>query len=382
MQNKTDKIVINIDASGLTHKTHNNVMNGNGTDAPMNNFAQVNNPFSDHSPSSPIHSNFKFQSKLYQVLDMAMCIAGIYASFMIMSVYQERVTRRPYGEDERKFKFPLFLVFAQCVLNSLVAYVRMRLTPSERSKSQVPSHIYAMTAFAYVMATISSNAALGYVNYPTQVLAKSCKAIPVMILSVLIAKKSYSFSKYVVVVFISLGISVFMLSRFSSDKKNTDYDDNNVYGLMLLLISLFSDGFTNSLQTIMNSYKVPPSGNEMMLFMNIFAAIFAGLGFLIPGQLIPAISFCFEYPEIILDIIIFCICMAIGQIFIFWCIASYGPLVCTIVTTTRKFFTILFSVFWYGHEMSFGQWSGVFLVFVGLSYDIVSNLSNGHKKVK
>lgn len=291
-------------------------------------------------------------------------------------------TRRPYGEDERKFKFPLFLVFSQCVLNSLVAYVRMKLTPSEKSKSKVPTHIYAMTAFAYVMATISSNAALGYVNYPTQVLAKSCKAIPVMILSVLIAKKSYSFSKYVAVLFICVGISVLMLSRFSSDKKNTDYDDNNVYGLMLLLISLFSDGFTNSLQTIMNGYKVPPSGNEMMLFMNIFAAIFAGLGFLIPGQLIPAISFCFEYPGIIIDIVIFCICMAIGQIFIFWCIASYGPLVCTIVTTTRKFFTILFSVFWYGHEMGLGEWSGIFLVFVGLCYDIVSNLSKSHKKVK
>lgn len=95
MQHKGDKIVINIDTSGLVHKTHSNAMNGNGTDVPVNTFAHGSNPFSDHtrehSPSSPIHPNFKTQSKLYQVLDMAMCIAGIYASFMIMSVYQERV---------------------------------------------------------------------------------------------------------------------------------------------------------------------------------------------------------------------------------------------------------------------------------------------------
>jgi UDP-galactose transporter B1 len=39
------------------------------------------------------------------------------------------------------------------------------------------------------------------------------------------------------------------------------------------------------------------------------------------------------------------------------------------VTTTRKFFTILFSVFLYGHVLSVQQWAGVAMVFLGLAVD-------------
>jgi hypothetical protein len=163
-----------------------------------------------HSPASPSSSN---QTLLAKVLDMSKCVAGIYASFMILSVYQERITRRPYGEEEKFFNFPLFLVFVQCLCNSLVAYVKMNYFSKER-KSNVPIKFYAMAAFAYVMAFVCSNAALVYVSYPTQVLAKSCKTIPVMALGVLIAKKKYPISRYVAVLLISVGISVFMLSRF------------------------------------------------------------------------------------------------------------------------------------------------------------------------
>ena len=45
---------------------------------------------------------------------------------------------------------------------------------------------YALCACSYLGAMVASNAALQYVNYPTQVLGKSCKPIPVMILGMLV----------------------------------------------------------------------------------------------------------------------------------------------------------------------------------------------------
>lgn len=39
------------------------------------------------------------------------------------------------------------------------------------------------------------------------------------------------------------------------------------------------------------------------------------------------------------------------------------------MTTTRKLFTILFSVVLHGHYLSGQQWSGVALVFLGLAID-------------
>jgi len=64
-----------------------------------------------------------------------------------------------------------------------------------------------------VFAIITSNWALMYVNYPTQVLAKSCKMIPVMIFGVLLAKKKYPLFKYVTVIAITLGITIFTFDR-------------------------------------------------------------------------------------------------------------------------------------------------------------------------
>lgn len=52
--------------------------------------------------------------------------------------------------------------------------------------------------------------ALQHVNYPTQVIGKSCKPIPVMILGVLIGRKSYALSKYLFVLMIVLGVGIFM----------------------------------------------------------------------------------------------------------------------------------------------------------------------------
>ncbi|TMS14803.1 Solute carrier family 35 member B1 [Larimichthys crocea] len=50
-------------------------------------------------------------------------------------------------------------------------------------------------------------------------------------------------------------------------------------------------------------------------------------------------------------------------------VVYFGPLTCSIVTTTRKFFTILGSVILFGNVMSTMQWVGTILVFLGLGFD-------------
>ena len=50
-------------------------------------------------------------------------------------------------------------------------------------------------------------------------------------------------------------------------------------------------------------------------------------------------------------------------------VTNFGPLTCSIFTTTRKFFTILGSVLIFGHTMIGRQWVGTVLVFIGLGMD-------------
>ncbi len=51
------------------------------------------------------------------------------------------------------------------------------------------------------------------------------------------------------------------------------------------------------------------------------------------------------------------------------CVSEFGPLPCSIATTTRKFFTVLGSVLIFGNTLQGRQWIGAVLVFVGLFLD-------------
>lgn len=52
--------------------------------------------------------------------------------------------------------------------------------------------------------------ALKFVSFPTQVLAKASKIIPVMIMGIVVSKKKYEYYEYIVALLISLGMVLFL----------------------------------------------------------------------------------------------------------------------------------------------------------------------------
>jgi UDP-galactose transporter B1 len=70
---------------------------------------------------------------------------------------------------------------------------------------------YVYISTSYIGAMFSSNAALAYVDYPTQVLGKSCKMIPVMLTGVLFHGKKYKWRQYLAVSAITFGMTLFSL---------------------------------------------------------------------------------------------------------------------------------------------------------------------------
>lgn len=68
--------------------------------------------------------------------------------------------------------------------------------------------------------------------------------------------------------------------------------------------------------------------------------------------------------------------------FIFMTVTSFGPLTCSIITTTRKFFTILASVIFFQNPMNNRQWLGTAMVFTGLGLDSAYGKEKKEKKDK
>lgn len=111
---------------------------------------------------------------------------------------------------------------------------------------------------------------------------------------------------------------------------------------------------------------------DIMLGMNLWGTIY-NMIFMFgwPGASgFEAVQFCKQHPEAAWDILMYCLCGAVGQNFIFLTISQFGSLTNTTITTTRKFVSIVVSSVLSGNPLSTKQWASVFMVFSGLSYQI------------
>ncbi|XP_022238954.1 solute carrier family 35 member B1-like isoform X2 [Limulus polyphemus] len=254
----------------------------------------------------------------------------------------------------------------------------MLATFMNQGHDETKQKYYGMCSFSYLGAMIASNMALQHVNYPTQVVGKSCKPIPVMILGVLIGRKSYTLLKYLFVLLIVTGVCLFM---YKDNKAASDTQSGSLIGMgeLLLLVSLSMDGFTGAIQERMRSEHQSKSGH-MMLMMNIWSTCYLGVALLLTGEVWKFLVFVQNYPYIIYNILMFSITSALGQMFIFLTVSEFGPLSCSIITTTRKFFTVLGSVIIFGNTLSNRQWIGSALVFSGLILDSCYGKSGPDKK--
>uniref|UniRef100_A0A7N0TRF8 Uncharacterized protein n=1 Tax=Kalanchoe fedtschenkoi TaxID=63787 RepID=A0A7N0TRF8_KALFE len=83
-----------------------------------------------------------------------------------------------------------------------------------------------------------------------------------------------------------------------------------------------------------------------------------------------AVRFCKHHPEVAWDILLYCLCGAVGQNFIFLTISRFGSLANTTITTTRKVVSIVVSSLLSGNPLSAKQWGSAVVVFSGLSHQI------------
>lgn len=295
------------------------------------------------------------------------CFLGIFVCYLFFGIFQEKITRSNYGSEDNPERFTFFycLVLAPCIFNAIFA--KGVLLATETQKDTTPQSMYAICSISYLGAMVASNAALKYVSYPFQVLGKACKPIPVMILGVLLARKRYPLLKYLCVLLIVVGVATFM---YNKEKSKAKEGDDHIIGVgeMLVCLSLLLDGLTGVFQERMRSSS-KPNPHQMMFSTNFWSILYLSAVSLITGEIFSFVEFVLRYPYLIRDLLMFGCTSALGQNFIFTTVATFGPLTCSIMTTTRKFFTILGSVIIFANPLTERQWVGVVLVFTGLLLD-------------
>ena len=228
----------------------------------------------------------------------------------------------------------------------------------------LPQFEFALSGATQVSAKAFTSLALASgVSFPVVTLAKSGKMVPVMIGSLLLGGAKYTLREYLAVFAIIAGTCLVSMGK----KKGPA---SSLLGLAFIGLSLTCDGITGGVQNRLKKkgaeLGVKPKPYDMMFWTNFYMMLTAGLFALVLGEAIPGLQFCLAHPVIFNKILKFAVCSAVGQSFIFYTISNFDPLVCTTVTTTRKVFSVLLSIFLKGHPMSPQGWAGIGLASAGI----------------
>lgn len=137
-----------------------------------------------------------------------LCCAGVFVLYLLYGYLQELIFTldgfKPFGWYLTLIQFLYYTVFSYCdckITNNLTRHI--------------PLKTYGLLAFLTLGTMGLSNSSLGYLNYPTQVIFKCCKLIPVLIGSILIQKKKHGFFDFLAAVTMCIGLIFFTLGEFS-----------------------------------------------------------------------------------------------------------------------------------------------------------------------
>jgi len=316
------------------------------------------------------HSNPEFFKQAFKFL---MCFIGLQASYLTWGYMQELIMTTKFKETplvpNGMFPSAAFCVFSNRFLAVLVAMVAVKLKHGAIfANNKAPLVAFTPCALSNTMSSWSQYASLKYVSFPVQTVFKSSKIIPVMVMGKVLKGTIYPSSQYVEALLITFGVAIFSLLSKSSDKEN----ETELLGLVFLVMYISFDSFTSQWQSkIYTQYgKENVDPYQMMLGVNVSAICITTAGLIITGDFPVVFEFLSHNPQALRYNIITAITSASGQLCIFYTIKEFGPIVFTIIMTTRQMISICISAVLFGHVISYKAAFGAFLVFGVLFYQI------------
>jgi len=343
-----------------------------------------------HAPRRPLWSTagMREASATTKALVLAFAAIGIYVTFITSGVFNERLAQ----PEPPKEKFPDLTVVtsALSLTSALAAGLLLALTGGlfTRDPQVAPLSAWVPPALTHSIGPALGSLALKHIPYTAQVLVKSSKMVPVMVMNLVWNGTSYSLSEYVCTALIAGGVTLFSL-RSSKEVKSKIQHYSPVHGYTLVLLNLLFDGWTSAFQDGIR-HKYPHTNPlHIMLGMNLLTSAFSLAGYVAQpsweralswalgrpaaagaggSSLVAVFRYCQRHPEAAWELAVTVVMGVLGQLFVFLLIALFGNLTCSTVTTTRKFFSILASVVYNKSRLLPTQWLGVACVFSGISY--------------
>ncbi|XP_035584400.1 adenosine 3'-phospho 5'-phosphosulfate transporter 2 isoform X3 [Callorhinus ursinus] len=267
-------------------------------------------------------------SRFNKLTQFFICVAGVFVFYLIYGYLQELI----FSMEGFK-SYGWYLTLVQFAFYSIFGLIELQLIQDKRRR--IPGKTYMIIAFLTVGTMGLSNTSLGYLNYPTQVIFKCCKLIPVMLGGVFIQGKRYNIADVSAAVCMSLGLIWFTLAD------STIAPNFNLTGVILISLALCADAVIGNVQE--KAMKLHNASNSEMNPIQTYGYAF-----------------------------LFSLTGYFGISFVLALIKIFGALLAVTVTTGRKAMTIVLSFMFFAKPFTFQYvWSGL-LVVLGIFLNVYS----------
>ncbi|KAL3777837.1 hypothetical protein ACHAW5_003031 [Stephanodiscus triporus] len=152
---------------------------------------------------------------------------------------------------------------------------RSRLTTEGGTSRVAPLSAYPMLTLCLFASSSMSNLSLGYINFPTKVVFRSCKLVPTMIIATVVNSRRFKPYEYLCALSICAGLVLFAMADYALDPLQF-----HPAGLLLVSGSVVADAILPNAQERL--FKDGSSRLEVTVYSNFF--IFVGMTIVTVGN--------------------------------------------------------------------------------------------------
>ncbi|KAJ8565411.1 hypothetical protein K7X08_007987 [Anisodus acutangulus] len=259
-----------------------------------------------------------------------LCSSGFFFGYLVNGVCEEYVYNR------LQFSYGWYFTFVQGIVYVALIHFLNGFTPKQMVN---PWKDYVKLSTVLMGSHGLTKGSLAFLNYPAQIMFKSAKVLPVMVMGAFVPglRRKYPPHEYVSAVLLVAGLILFTLADAQTSP------NFSVIGVIMISGALIMDSFVGNYQEAI--FKSNPNTTQMeMLYCSTivgFPILFVAM--IVTGELRIAWPACAQHPYVY-GVLVFEACATfVGQVSVLSLVAIFGAATTTMITTARKAVTLLLS---------------------------------------
>ncbi|KAA8520570.1 hypothetical protein F0562_014826 [Nyssa sinensis] len=280
------------------------------------------------------------------------CSSGFFFGYLVNGVCEEYVYNR------LQFSYGWYFTFVQGWV-----YILLISLQGFTTKQMVnPWKTYVKLSAVLMGSHGLTKGSLAFLNYPAQLMFKSTKVLPVMIMGAFIPglRRKYPPHEYVSAILLVVGLILFTLADAQTSP------NFSVIGVLMVSGALVMDSFLGNFQEAI--FTMNPETTQMEM---LFCSTLVGMPFLIPpmlvtGELFIAWNSCSQHLYVYGVLVFEAMATFIGQVSVLSLIAIFGAATTAMVTTARKAVTLLLSYLIFTKPLTEEHGTGLLLISMGI----------------